>query len=174
MGGINAAFAGYTPEFYQQRAQDYTANYMPQLADQYQGIKGSMISGLADRGQLRSSYAQSSANALEKSINAARQNVVDESQNAARSLQSNVEQQRSNLVSQLNATADPSETARAALVTANQFSAPSTFKPIGDMFTQFANQWLLRQYANAYNPLVQQAQQYSMKSSLPATVSYVR
>ena len=161
---INKAYAGFDDAFYKQRALDYNKYAAPEFARQYQQNRNQMIYGLADRGSLVSGAAQEQANALARARNQEQQNIADTGVAQANALRQSIEQQRASLVSQLAATGDPAQTTQQALSTAASFSAPSTFQPLGQLFGNFANTYLARQYANTYAPVMSYYQNYGMPS----------
>jgi hypothetical protein len=67
MVGIDQAFAGYNPAFYQGVKQTTLDNLLPQLNDQYMNTRKSLVANLGGRGILNSSAARQAGTALEKS-----------------------------------------------------------------------------------------------------------
>lgn len=149
---INKAFSGFTPAFYQQRAQAYQDFAMPQLAQQYQQNRNQIGFGLANRGLNTSSAATGQWTNLGKAMGQAKQNIADAGIGQAQQLQQQVEGQRNNLLNQLYQSADPSGASAAATQTASQYAAPSVFQPLGNMLGNVANQYYLSQLINTYRP----------------------
>lgn len=159
MGQIAQAFSGYTPQFYQQRATDYQNFALPQLTAQAQQQQSQLGYGLARRGLLKSDTANRQSSILGQNINQQKRGIVDSGQQQAQSLEQQVNQSKSNLIGQLQTANDPSAIGGQALNVASQFSAPSTFAPIGNLFGTYANIYAANQLAQAYAPVLQQGQQ---------------
>lgn len=152
LGSIDQAFAGFTPDFYQQRARDYTKFATPQLAQQAQQTWRGLTSRLAGQGLLKSSAAGRLGSSLKLAQGQQQQALADEAQNQAQSLQKNVEGQRQNMVAQLESSADPYATSKLALGSAASLSGPSTFAPIGNLFQNWSNMYLASQMSQQ-NPI---------------------
>lgn len=148
---INTAFQGFNAPFYQQKAQAYEDYAMPQFQEQYQTTANQLGFQLANQGLTKgSSQAQQLGEALGQEASTQKQNIANQGISQAQSLQQQIEQERSGLIGQANAASDPLSIAGQAVGQAAQFSAPSTFGPIGQLFGNFANAYLGKQYASAY------------------------
>ena len=134
---IDQQFAGFTPEFYNQRKQDYINFAMPQLGQQFRTQQNEAQYSLANKGQTRSSQAQALGRTLGQNLAQNQQTIANAGQAQANQLQQSVEGQRNNLYSVLSSSQDPSMAATAALGTAQGFSTPSAFVPIGQMFSDW-------------------------------------
>lgn len=152
---IDAQFAGFDDNFYDQRAQDYEDFAAPQLGQQFTRTGNSLTYDLARRGIRNSTVAGQKRSALELENAQQLRNVADTGMAQANELRQTVEGQRSNLVSQLNASADPGQAGAAALRTAQAYQKPTSFAPIGDMFADWTRNYLANQTARAYDPGVQ-------------------
>lgn len=152
MSRINQAFSGFDDNFYNNRVKQYMAYAMPQLAGQYRGTRDRMQYNLANRGLFGGGSMQRQGNALSSEYATQAQGVAQQGQAQAQQLRKDVEGQRSNTVSQLIASADPSAAYQSALGTAATYSAPSTFQPLGPMFQNFSNAYLMNQLSNNTNP----------------------
>ena len=148
LGSINQAFAGFTPEFYQQRAADYTKFATPQLATQSAQMWRQLTGKLANQGLLKSGAAGRLGSQLQTQVGTQQQGIASAAQDQANQLQKSVEDQRSNLISQNSAGNDPLSTAQAALGQAASLSAPSTFAPLGNLFSTFGNMYLANQVSS--------------------------
>jgi hypothetical protein len=149
---INNAFSGFTPSFYQQRAQDYVNFAQPQLAQQYQTNRNQIGFGLANRNLLGSGAADQQWSNLARAMGQAQQQIADTGQGQANALQQQVENQRQTLYNQLYQSADPAGANQAAVQTAATYAQPSVFPAVGNLFTNLANQYYLSQLINAYRP----------------------
>lgn len=131
--------SGFTPEFYKQRSQDYVNTAMPQLSGQYQQMGKNLRYALAGRGLGTSSAAVNGASTLGREMNTQRQGVADEGLRQSQELERNVNSTKSQLINQLQVSADPGSAAQQALTAATGFSAPSPIVPLGSMFSNWMN-----------------------------------
>ena len=154
MGKINNAFAGFTPQFYQQRAQAYDQYALPQLADQYRQAQSQVGFGLANKGLVKSSAAQKQWSDLFRTNATAKQGIVDAGTAQAQDLQKQVASQQQGLINQLYQTADPGTAGQAATQTAAQLQQPGTFAPIANQFSNLINQYYLASILNQRSPVV--------------------
>ena len=129
----------FDTNFYDQRRQAYIDNYAPQLADQFSKARSDMAFALARAGLGRSSVA-ADQNARLQAANAVQSaTIASQAESDVSSLRNRVEDQRANLVTQLNASADPGGTANLALARTQSLAAePVTYNALGDVFTGFA------------------------------------
>ena len=151
-GQINKAFQGFTPQFFNQRAQDYEAYALPFLNQQQQQAQNQANFKLFDQGLQKSSQAKTLGEQLGKYTNQQKQGVANEGIRQAQSLQQQIAQEQQNLIGQANAAANPASVGQEALGQAAQFSAPSSFAPVGNLFQNFANTYLANQLTNTYSP----------------------
>ena len=156
---INTAFQGFTPDFYNQRANAYAAFANPQLNQQYQTTRNQIGYGLANRGLTGSgSQAQQYSN-LNQQLGIARQGILDTGRSQAQALQTNVEQQRQQLLNQLYQSADPAQAGISATNVAAGFAVPNAYAPLANQFSNLLNQYYASQLINSYRPasFIQQA-----------------
>lgn len=135
------SFEGFQPDFFNQRAQDYVNNALPQLANQYQSTKASLGYGLANRGLINSSAQRAQMSELDRETGQAKQQLADTGQNQANALKTQVEGARSDAISKLYQTGDPAQATAQAISSAAQFHVPSTFAPISNMFSNLLSQY---------------------------------
>lgn len=139
MAQIDTTFAGFNDDFYNGRRQAYENYATPQLERQYGKTKNDLIYALARSG-LGQSKAGFDKNAdLTDEFDQNRIGITNKGINEANSARSNVENVRSGLVSQLNATGDDSAAATAAVRQAENLNAPTGFSPLAEMFANFAS-----------------------------------
>lgn len=160
---IDARFAGFDDKFYNRRAADYETYAAPEVGRQYTRTGNSLIYSLARAGLRNSSVANQKKTALDLENAKQLRTVADTGRAQANDLRLDVEGQRSNLISQLNASADPGQAGAAAARTAAAYSQPTSFQPIGDVFEGFTRNYLANQTARAYDPSV--APMFSWDSS---------
>lgn len=150
LANIGAQFEGFTPAFYNKRAEAYNAFALPQLAYQQGNANRQLTFGLANRGLLGSSSAREQQTGLERAGSAARQAIVAQGRSQANELQRQVEQTRSDITGQLYQSADPSQAQQRAIGLTASLSAPSVFAPIANAFGDFTNSYLSNQLIQAY------------------------
>lgn len=135
---INKTFGQFDDKFYTQRQQDYTNFALPQLYSQMQQVNRQGAYGLANRGLGVSSAANQFGSRLGAEANVQKQGIVDSGIAQAQQLRKDVEGQRSSLLAQLQASADPVSASQQALQSAGAYSLPSVFTPIGNLFGNFS------------------------------------
>lgn len=145
MGKLNTAFEGFNPEFFKKRQDAYVNYAMPQLGSQAQQTQKQVIYGLADRGLSKSTVASNQQSAFQNELALQKQGIIDAAFGQSNDLQKQVEGQKSNLIAQLQASADPSSVSQQALGTAASFSAPSVYQPLSNLFSNFTNMYLANQ-----------------------------
>lgn len=150
LGQINKTFDQFNPAFYEQRKQDYINYAMPQFYKQLGNTQRQTFYGLANRGLAGSGAADTAASNLGYEANVQKQGIADTAIQQAAQMRRDVEGQRSQLVAQLQASADPTSAAQQAIASAGAFSAPSPMAPIGNLFGNFAQMYANQQLANAY------------------------
>lgn len=170
---INKAYAGFTPEFYQQRAQAYVDYAMPQVSQQYRQARNQIGFNLANRGLFGGSASGQQFSDLNRTMSQATQGVYDTGQSQAQQLQSNVEAAKNQQLSYLYQSADPSAAGAQAVSSAASFAQPSTFTPVANAFSNLMNQYYYSQLINSYRPtsFVSMPQDQSSSPSIPVTVS---
>jgi hypothetical protein len=138
MSQIDGTFSKFNEQYYGDRAKDYTDFAMPQLERQSKMTRDDLIYALSRTGNLDSSAAIKKNNDLTYDENIARISIADEGLNKSNALRNQVENTRSNLVAQLNATGDNSASANAAVRQATNLETPVGYSPLGNMFANFA------------------------------------
>jgi hypothetical protein len=132
MTSIDQAFAGYNPDYYNQRAQAFQSYAMPMVADKYQQAAGGLETSLARRGLRKSMVADRFYSALNRENATQRRSVVDQAQAHANQLRQQVEESRGNITNQLYASAEPQQAKLDSLAAASRFTAPSMMTPVVD------------------------------------------
>lgn len=147
---INSIFSGFDTPFYQKRQQDYVNYALPQFGRQLGDASRNLTYSLADRGLERSSAQRKASSDLGYQAGVQKQGIIDTGAQQSNDLRKSVEQQRSNLIGQLQISADPTTSSQMALSSAQNLSLPSTFAPLGNLFTNYAKTYALNQTAKAY------------------------
>lgn len=134
------AVPAFDDAFYNQRRQAYIDNQTPQLADQFAKARNDMSFALARAHLTRSSVAADQNARLNETNVVAAGDIANKAEGQVSDLRSKVEDSRTNLVSQLQASADPGGTANLALArTQSMAKEPLTYSPLGDVFTGIAS-----------------------------------
>ncbi|MBI2240290.1 MAG: hypothetical protein HYU59_05740 [Magnetospirillum gryphiswaldense] len=137
---VNELFDGqFTDDFYGQRRQGYLDYATPQLEDQYQQALKELTYSLDRAGTSDSSIRAARMGELQKLYDTNTRYVSDTGLNHENDARNNVEQARSNLISQLNATADVSGAVNSANSRAAALSAQQGYSPLGQLFSAFTN-----------------------------------
>lgn len=146
---IQTAFAGFNPDFYNRVQQDYVNWADPQLQSQYLNQRKQMEGSLAGQGLTRSSAAANDEGSLRQELAKQQRGVEDAGLQTAQSFEQSVQGQENTLVNQMMASSDPLSIAQGALTTAASIKAPSLFAPVGNFFTNWANNYAANKSANA-------------------------
>lgn len=134
VSNIDKNFAGFNDAFYGDRAKAYTNFANPQLADQYNRTQQNLTYNLARQGLTASSEAARNAGELQRQYNDNRAQIAAKGMDAANEARQQVEQNRSELMSQLYATSDPTAAASGALNRASVLAQQQSFSPLGQLF----------------------------------------
>lgn len=134
MGNIDSAFAGFNDDFFNARGKAYTDYAMPQLDEQWGKAQEDLTYGLSRSGLLNSSAAAEKMADAKRDYDRQRQAIESTGLDYANQARGDVERNRSDLVAQLNATADPTSAAQAAANRAGMLSASPGFQPLGQLF----------------------------------------
>jgi hypothetical protein len=131
---IDKNFSGFNDGFFDSRARAYTNFANPQLADQYARTQQNLTYNLARQGLTASSEASRNAGELQRQYNDNRAQIAAQGMDAANDARNQVEQNRSELLAQLNATSDPAAAAASAVNRADVLSRQQSFSPLGQLF----------------------------------------
>lgn len=134
MTRIDNSFKGFDDAFYKSRQDAYLNYANPQLQDQYKQQQNSLAYNLARSGLTASSEAARNAGELQRQYNLGRSTIAGEAQNQSNQARQQVEQNRAELVNQLNATGDAQQAANASLTRANMLTQQPGFSPLGQIF----------------------------------------
>lgn len=137
MSAIDNTFSGFDDNFYNGRRQAYVDYAMPEVQRQAGEARRALVYALGRNGNLDSSGAIRKDQDLTYDTNKAGLNVGNQGLDIANQTRSNVENIRSGVVSQLNATGDDQAATQAALRQAQAINMPQGFSPLGSMFSDF-------------------------------------
>lgn len=129
---------GFDDDFYEQRRQAYLDFALPQLEDQYADQKENLLYALARNGRLNSSTRSNQLADLQQQYNVQRTNMDDDALAVSNRARADIENARSNLVSQASSLADPEAIRGLAQSQAQSLISAPDFDPVGTLFTNAA------------------------------------
>lgn len=143
MARINSIFddprTGFNSAFYDKIRQGYLDYALPQVDKAYGTAKNSMIYALDRSGLLGSSAAIDKNAELSREFDQNRIDIQNKGFDVANNARRNVEDARSSIVAQLNATGDSQAAANAAMRQSQALNAPQGYSPLGQLFVNFTN-----------------------------------
>lgn len=131
---IDKAFVGFNDPYYQGIEKAALDFYTPDLDDQYARTRKQAVLSLGRTGNLQSSAAASTLGDILGDYNRAKVMVADRARGFAQQRRGDVESARTDLMSQLRASADPAFAATSAVNRAAALLPPPSFDPLGDVF----------------------------------------
>lgn len=137
---VDQALSGFDPAFFSGIADAYTANYLPQLDDQFSDAQALTTKRLASQGILNSSMSDKKSADLAEAYNFERQGIASRGVDAANAARNTIEQSRADLYGQLDAGASPATAAAGAATAAAQARQQASYSPLGDVFGNLLNQ----------------------------------
>lgn len=137
--GVENTGGGFNQAYYDKIRQGYVDYAMPQLQNSFSRAKDSMVYAL-DRSGLLGSSASIDKNAeLSREYDQNSIDIQNKGFDIANNARRNVEDARSAIVSQLNATGDNQAAANAAMRQAQAANQPQGYSPLGQLFVNFTN-----------------------------------
>jgi len=148
---INAQFGKFDNSFYDGRAKAYRDFTLPQVNDQYKQTSDQLAFSLARNGVTDSSEAARQGGILMRDNALARQQVNEGAAAESQKARQNVEEQRANLIQQVNMTSDAGLAAQNALRQAGILqSQANNFSPLANLFQNTTAQLAAARQAGAY------------------------
>ena len=132
---INQKFAGFDEPFYQSRADAYTKFANPQLNEQYNTTGQNLTYNLARQGLTDSSEKARNVGELQRQYNQNKALIASQGMDYANQARQQVEQNRAELISQLQMTSDPAAAASNAVNRATILAQNQPYSPLGQIFT---------------------------------------
>lgn len=154
MQAIDEQFSQFNDDFYNRRAGEFEAYHLPELNRQATTTRNNLAYSLARSGLGKSGVATERGASLDREIATQGRAIADAGLASANKLRQDVEGQRTALVNQVQASADPNLAAQAATRTASAYYQPQSFQPIGNFFEGWTRNYLANQVARAYDPNV--------------------
>ncbi len=150
LGSINRSFSGFDQPFYDRQRQAVLNAQLPQVGDQYRSQLHQLGSTLADKGLLNSSAGAQLGGSLQKELAQQQVNVSNQATQAVQGLQQQIGQQKGQLITQLQQSADPTLAAQRSVESASSFSSPSLVQPLGNLFQNWSNIYLANRVGQSY------------------------
>jgi hypothetical protein len=130
---------GFNDAFYNGRQQAFLDYANPQLESQYGDAQKQLTFALARNGTLDSSVRGEKVGDLQKTYDLNKQQIADQALSSSNDARNSVEDARSNLIAQLNATGDAQGAANAALARSSALSQPAAYSPLTNLFGDFTS-----------------------------------
>lgn len=144
---VNQTFdSQFNDSFFDGRSQAYTNYATPQLQQQYQDAQKQLTYALARSGQLDSSVRAQRESDLTRLYDQRATEIANQAQDYENQSRNSVEDARSSIISQLNASGDAEQAARDATNRATSLTQPDSYSAVSDLFGTFV-QGLGAQYA---------------------------
>jgi hypothetical protein len=149
-GQVQSNFAGFNPDFYNKYTQTTLGAETPQLMNQYATTGKNLTYALARGGNLQSSAAQQENQSLQKQLGANEASIANRAVDQTNALKANVNNQESQLDNQVIQGGSPSaiNSQSQAMVAADR--APAAIQPIGNLFADWANDYIADKSARAF------------------------
>lgn len=145
---INNTFAPFDDNFYKGRKTAFLDYYQPQLDDQFKDARDKLTYAFSRAGTLNSTMAADEAAKLGKKYTLQLGSLVNQADGDANGLRSQIENDKSSIIGQLNSTGDAQAASNDALARTKVLaqSAPA-YSPLGDIFSGVGD--AIGNYANA-------------------------
>lgn len=147
MNGINAAFSPYNDSYFKDFEGKYVDQARPDLDKQERAARQDVLFGLARAGQTKGSTAAKAYGDVADTRARTDLQVGSQAREASSNLRNDIENTRSSLVSQLNATADAGSAASNARNAAITVNRPPVYSPISNAFSELTNQFAINEQA---------------------------
>lgn len=141
---IDDTFAQFNDEFYNNRSNAYKDFYLPELDRQYKAAQDSLINSLG--GNINGSEGAKAIGNLTKQYEAEKARLIQAALDQATEARLGTQNQRSQLISQLEGGGSVDNAAAMASTYAGNLARARTFSPLADLFSSAT-----QQYANASN-----------------------
>lgn len=137
---IDKNFAQFNKGFYDAYRDSYTGFYQPEIDRKFSDAQDELTYALARAGTINSSMAGEKQADLARAYDTQTALTLSEANSATDSLKSSVANEKSGLVSLLNATGDADRAANESLARSRQlFEKQPTYNPLGDIFAGAAS-----------------------------------
>jgi hypothetical protein len=147
MNNINQAFGGYNDAYYKDFENKYLDMAKPDIDRQEKLAREKVLFGLARTGQTKGSAAARAYGDVADTRAQADLQAADQARTASNGLRNDVENQRTALVQQLNASADAASAGANARNSAASLTRPPTYSPISNIFSGITDQFAMNEQA---------------------------
>jgi hypothetical protein len=148
---INTEFGRFDDKFYGDRANAYRGFVTPQVNDQYKQVGNQLAFSLARSGLDQSSESARQQGVLMRDNAAARQAIAEGALSEVQKSRQAIEEQRNNLISQVNMTSDAGLAGQNALRQAGILAMQNQFSPLGNLFQNTTGVLAAANNAGAYS-----------------------
>lgn len=149
---ISETFSEFNDDFFKKRQTDYQESQRPEVDRQFKEAQGNIMYGLARTGQLGSSERSRQLGVVGRERDAAALKVADKGLEYANQARAQVEQSRTDLLNQLNATSDAQLASNQAMNRMNVLRANPAFEGLGSLFETSSGIAKSVRQAENYNP----------------------
>lgn len=149
---INSTFSQFDDKFYNDRAQAYRDYQTPQLNDQFADAQKQIVYALSRKGNLNSSVAGEQFGGLGKQYATNTDKVEAGAQDYAGQTRQQIEQNRNDVLTQLQASGNADAASSDALNRARSVSQGPAVAPLGMLFTNFTGLAADHAIASNYGP----------------------
>jgi hypothetical protein len=160
MGRINQTFSGFNDNFFNKRKEEFMKSMNPQAVKQYQQANENLAYSLARKGLTDSSERSKSEGILQEQMKNARYDIAEKASNMANQQRQGMEENKSSLIGQLNATGDANTAAARSANAANNLANQQSYSMLGNMFANTAGLVSDARTAGYYDSKSQGAQPY--------------
>lgn len=147
MGAVDQQFSQFTDDYYNDYAKKLVDYWRPDINQQAKDANAKLAYTFAGSTPGGSSMQDDALKRLQETRNKSLVEASDNATSKSNELRQNVEGQRSAVISQLNATADPSSAATTAASNAAALSQGPVYSPVGDLFSNLTSQFAVSQRA---------------------------
>jgi hypothetical protein len=134
VGNINESFNRFDDSFFDARKDAYRNFVTPQVNDQYKQVGDQLAFSLARTGLDQSSESARQQGVLMRDNALARQSIAEGATGEATKARQAIEDQRNNLIQQVNMTSDAEMAGQNALRAAGILQQQQAFNPISNLF----------------------------------------
>jgi hypothetical protein len=152
MADIDQKFSGFDNNYFDQVGQDFLKYATPQMMSQYQRTKTQLAYSLARNGLLNSGAAVQRDQSLAEELSRQESNLSNEAQGQMNTARAKVSDAKSNITNELISSANPSLAREQASEATAGLRAPSSFAPLGNMFSDWTNMYLANTMASTPTP----------------------
>lgn len=152
ISNIDSKFSEFDDSFYNKRAQDFQDFARPDVSRQYKDAQSGILYGLARSGNLASSERARQLGIVNRERDFANMMVADKAKEYANQARANVEQNRTDLINQVQATGDANLAANQAQMRAASIRPNPAFEGLGSLFNTSGSIIKNAKQTEYYNP----------------------